>query len=128
MVYCRETHFLKGTKQACMFRDKYSHLTSTGLSIYGLSTDSPKANTTFRSKQTLPYVLLCDTSAVLISAIGFKKVPKGTIRGAFSVDKQGKVLLRQAGGPDATVDAVQKLVQVEGNPKTDVEVQVKNGN
>ncbi|ODM22196.1 hypothetical protein SI65_03042 [Aspergillus cristatus] len=116
------------TKQACLFRDKYGHLTSTGLSIYGLSTDSPKANTTFRFKQTLPYPLLCDASAVLISAIGFKKVPKGTIRGVFSVDKQGKVLLRQAGGPDATVDAVQKLVQVEGTPKTDVEAQAKNEN
>lgn len=115
---------MKGTKQACLFRDHYDHLTSTGLSIYGLSADSPKANTTFKSKQSLPYPLLCDTSAALIGAIGFKKVPKGTIRGVFSVDKQGKVLLRQAGGPDATVDAVQKLVpaeQVKETSKTDVE-------
>lgn len=122
---------MKGTKQACLFRDKYNHLTSTGLSIYGLSADSPRANTTFKSKQTLPYPLLCDTSATLISAIGFKKVPKGTVRGVFSIDKQGKVLLRQAGGPDATVDAVQKLVpaeQVEGTPKTDAEAQGKDEN
>lgn len=122
---------MKGTKQACLFRDKYNHLTSTGLSIYGLSADSPRANTTFKSKQTLPYPLLCDTSTALISAIGFKKVPKGTVRGVFSVDKQGKVLLRQAGGPDATVDAVQKLViakQVEETPKTDAEAQGKDEN
>lgn len=26
------------------------------------------------------------------------------------MDKKGKVLLREAGGPDATVDAVQKIV------------------
>ncbi|KXG52336.1 Alkyl hydroperoxide reductase subunit C/ Thiol specific antioxidant [Penicillium griseofulvum] len=98
------------TKQACLFRDNYTHLTSTGLSIYGLSGDSPKANTTFKTRQNLPYPLMCDPSATLIAAIGFKKSPKGTLRGVFAVDKKGKVLLREAGGPDATVDAVQKIV------------------
>ena len=99
-----------GTKQVCLFRDNYTHLTSTGLSIYGLSADSTKANTTFKTKQNLSYPLLCNPSATLIGAIGFKKAPKGTTRGVFAVDKKGKVLLCQAGGPDATVDAVQKLV------------------
>ena len=51
----------------------------------------------------------------LIAAIGFKKAPKGTTRGIFSVDKEGKVLIRQAGGPDATVEAVQELVSAEPN-------------
>ncbi|KAJ6107938.1 hypothetical protein N7523_009261 [Penicillium sp. IBT 18751x] len=98
------------TKQACLFRDNHSHLTSTGFSIYGLSADSTKANTTFKTKQNLSYPLLCDLKATLIRAIGLKKSPKGTTRGVFVVDKKGKVLLREAGGPDATVDAVQKLV------------------
>ncbi|KAL4789015.1 AhpC-TSA-domain-containing protein [Aspergillus venezuelensis] len=98
------------TKQACLFRDGYDKLTSTGLSIYGLSADSPKANTTFKTKQILPYPLLCDTAATLIGAIGFKKVPRGTVRGVFIVDKAGKVLILQPGGPDATVEAVRQLV------------------
>ncbi|KAJ5134070.1 hypothetical protein N7448_000907 [Penicillium atrosanguineum] len=98
------------TKQACLFRDNHKHLTSTGLSIYGLSADSTKANTTFKTKQKLSYPLLCDSNATLIGAIGLKKSPKGTTRGVFVVDKKGKVLLREAGGPDATVDAVEKLV------------------
>lgn len=99
-----------GTKQACLFRDNFVHLSSTGLSIYGLSGDSPKANTTFKTKQNLPYELLCNPSYGLIGAIGLKKAPKGTIRGVFAVDKSGKVLIREQGGPDATVDAVQKIV------------------
>lgn len=99
-----------GTKQACLFRDNFDHLSSTGLTIYGLSGDSPKANTTFKTKQNLPYALLCNPSYGLIGAIGLKKSPKGTIRGVFAVDKKGKVLLREQGGPDATVDAVQKIV------------------
>lgn len=98
------------TNQACMFRDKYEPFTQDGLAIYGLSTDSPKANTTFKEKQKLPYPLLCDPSATLIGAIGFKKAPKGTTRGVFAVDKAGKVLLAEAGGPGATVEAVEQLV------------------
>lgn len=113
-------HISTGTKQACSFRDHYDHLTSTGLSIYGLSADSTKANTTFKTKQKLSYPLLCDPDATLIGAIGLKKSPKGTTRGVFVVDKKGKVLLREAGGPDATVDAVQKLV-AQGAPQEDTQ-------
>ncbi|KAL2073609.1 hypothetical protein VTL71DRAFT_10935 [Oculimacula yallundae] len=97
------------TTQVCLFRDQYTPLTSTGFSIYGLSKDSPKANTTFKTKQNLPYPLLCDTGATLIEAIGLKKAT-GTTRGVFVVDKSGKVLAAEAGGPAATVEVVKKLV------------------
>ncbi|KAH8785848.1 AhpC/TSA family protein [Diaporthe sp. PMI_573] len=99
------------TNQACMFRDSYEPLTEGGLAIYGLSRDSPKSNTTFKEKQKLPYPLLCDPGASLIGAIGMKKAPSGTQRGVFAVDKKGKVLLAEPGGPAATVDAVKKLVE-----------------
>ncbi|KAB2574870.1 putative disrupter of telomere silencing protein [Lasiodiplodia theobromae] len=100
------------TKQACLFRDSYTPLTATGLSIFGLSSDSPKANTTFKTKQNLPYPLLCDPSFGLIRAIGLAKPgnAKGTVRGVFVVDKSGKVLAAEAGGPDATVEVVKKIV------------------
>lgn len=88
-----------GTTQVCAFRDDYTPLTATGFSIYGLSKDSPKANTTFKTKQNLPYTLLCDTSSTLISAIGLKKAPNGTTRGVFVVDKSGKILAAEAGSP-----------------------------
>ncbi|KAF9880767.1 disrupter of telomere silencing protein [Colletotrichum karsti] len=102
------------TTQACLFRDSYEPLTKTGLAIYGLSTDSPKANTTFKTKQKLPYPLLCDPKATLIGAIGFKKHPKGTQRGVFVVDKSGKVLAAEPGGPAATVEVVKALVEEGG--------------
>lgn len=85
-------------------------MTATGLAIYGLSTDSPKSNTTFKTKQNLPYSLLCDPNATLISAIGMKKAPRGTTRGVVVIDKAGKILAAEAGGPAATVDVVRKLV------------------
>ena len=87
----------QGTTQACLFRDSYGPLTSTGFSIYGLSSDSPKSNTTFKTKQNLPYPLLCDPALTLITAIGMKKAPKGTTRGVFVVDKEGKVLAAEPG-------------------------------
>ncbi|KAL1628020.1 thioredoxin peroxidase dot5 [Neofusicoccum ribis] len=104
------------TKQACLFRDSYTALTSTGFSIFGLSNDSPKANTTFKTKQNLPYALLCNPSFSLIKAIGLAKPgnAKGTVRGVFVVDKAGKVLAAEAGGPDATVEVVKKLVEGKG--------------
>ncbi|RKF76479.1 Peroxiredoxin bcp1 [Golovinomyces cichoracearum] len=99
------------TTQACLFRDQYDALTSTGFSIYGLSKDSTKANTNFKVKQKLPYTLLCDPSAALITAIGLRKPPSSTTRGVFVVSKSGKILAAQAGGPAATVDVVKKLIE-----------------
>ncbi|KAL8926456.1 MAG: hypothetical protein Q9208_002999 [Pyrenodesmia sp. 3 TL-2023] len=104
------------TTQACLFRDEFSPLTATGYSIFGLSTDSPKSNTTFKAKQNLPYTLLCDPGASLIAAIGMKKSPKGTTRGVFVIGKDGKVQAVEPGGPAATVDVVRKLVQNTGAP------------
>ncbi|KAJ0164194.1 Peroxiredoxin DOT5 [Colletotrichum tanaceti] len=99
------------TKQACLFRDSYEPLTKTGFAIYGLSMDSPKANTTFKEKQKLPYPLLCDPKATLIGAIGLKKAPKSTQRGVFVVDKAGKVLVAEPGSPASTVEVVTALVE-----------------
>jgi thioredoxin-dependent peroxiredoxin len=109
-----------GTTQACLFRDAYEPLTNTGLSIYGLSSDSPKANTTFKTKQKLPYPLLCDPSFSLIKAIGMSKEPKGTKRGVFVIGKDGKVLACEGGGPQATVDVVKTVVDEMGGDKTKV--------
>ena len=103
----------KGTTQVCLFRDSYEPLTATGFDIYGLSTDSPKANTTFKTKQNLPYHLLCDKAATLIAAIGFKNGAK-TQRGVFVVTKDGKVLAAEPGGPAATVAVVKTLVEKMG--------------
>ncbi len=99
-----------GTTQACLFRDNYSTLTESGLLVYGLSTDSPKSNTAFATKQSLPYPLLCDPSAKLISAIGLKKSPKGTSRGVIVIDKTGRIIAWEQGGPQRTVDVVMAVL------------------
>lgn len=103
-----------GIKQACAFRDSHSSLTATGLSVYGLSSDSPKANTNFKEKQSLPYPLLCDPQRTLIRAIGMGRTAGKTTRGVFVVDKEGKVLAAEAGGPLVTLEAAQAVLNGKG--------------
>ncbi|KAI5302544.1 hypothetical protein KEM56_000597 [Ascosphaera pollenicola] len=98
------------TTQACLFRDSYNELTDAGFAVYGLSADSPNANTNFQTKQKLPYPLLCDPEQTLIGALGLKKTPKGTVRGVFMADKKGEVLLLQPGSPSATLDETKKVI------------------
>jgi thioredoxin-dependent peroxiredoxin len=120
-----------GTTQACLFRDNYSVLTDSGLSVYGLSTDSPKSNTTFATKQSLLFPLLCDPSAKLIAAIGLKKSPKGTSRGVIVIDKTGKVIAWEQAGPQRTVDVVMEVLPKDGPTSSEAEaapkVTAKNG-
>ncbi|RKF61631.1 putative merozoite capping protein-1 [Erysiphe neolycopersici] len=119
------------TTQACLFRDQYGSLTSTGFSIYGLSKDSTKANTNFKSKQNLPYPLLCDPRSTLIKAIGLSKAPSGITRGVFVINKHGKVLVAQAGGPAATVKMVKSLVEsnsTEAEAETSAVVEESSSN
>ncbi|KAF7858742.1 uncharacterized protein EAF02_011066 [Botrytis sinoallii] len=97
------------TTQVCAFRDSHPTLLLTGYTVYGLSKDSPKSNTTFKTNQKLPYTLLCDTKSSLISAIGLKNA-KGTTRGVFVIDKSGKVLAAQAGSPKGTLEVVEGLI------------------
>lgn len=48
------------------------------------------------------------------------KEPKGTKRGVFVVAKDGKVLAVEGGGPQATVDAVKRVVDKMGGDSTKV--------
>lgn len=81
--------------------------------------DSPKANTTFKTKQRLPYELLCNPSGSLVKSIGMSKSPKGTKRGVFVVSKDGDILASQPGGPAATVEVVQDIVRKGGRVKAE---------
>lgn len=72
------------TRQAKGFRDEYEELHGElNASVLGLSADSAKAQTGFKTKQNLPYDLICDTKKTLISLLGCKKQPSGIIRSHF---------------------------------------------
>lgn len=103
------------TTQACSFRDAHADFTGTGFTVYGLSKDTPKANTTFKEKQKLPYHLLCDPNSTLIAAIGLKKAPASTQRGVFVIEKSGKVLAAEGGSPTGTLEVAKKVTGSYGS-------------
>lgn len=109
-VNCSSTRLITGKTQACVFRDAYARLSSSGLTVYGLTSDAPNANVTLKTMNRLPFALLSDPAGRLITAIGFKKQPKGTIHGVFVIDKAGKVLASETGGPAGMVKVLDNLV------------------
>ncbi|KAL2418175.1 hypothetical protein ABEF95_000527 [Exophiala dermatitidis] len=110
------------TTQACLFRDNYDAVRAAGFSVFGLSTDSPKANTTFATKQKLPYQLLCDPGATLTTAIGMKKPGPGksTARGVVVIEKADgeRVTVWEQAGPAKTLDAVLEHIKTLGDTST----------
>ena len=48
------------TKEACAFRDDYSEYEKAGVTILGVSPDSPNKHAQFKKKYNLPFTLLAD--------------------------------------------------------------------
>lgn len=68
------------TRQACGFQKSYQSFVDNDTKVFGLSTDSPKAQQNFVDKQGLKYPLLSDPKRELIGLLGAKKSPSGTKR------------------------------------------------
>jgi peroxiredoxin Q/BCP len=81
------------TKQACSLRDSYVALTEKGVTILGVSTDSVKAQKAFKDKFKLPFALLADEDASVVTAFGVPKTLGFAKRQAF-LFKNGKLVWR----------------------------------
>ncbi|EUC62826.1 antioxidant, AhpC/TSA family protein [Rhizoctonia solani AG-3 Rhs1AP] len=101
------------TTQACGFRDNYQYFTELGYVVYCLSHDSPKVQTSWQSKHTLPYPLLSDPKRTFINLLG-AWVGGGTRRSHFVFEKgTGKLVERQIGvkpadSPKSALEFVKK--------------------
>jgi peroxiredoxin Q/BCP len=58
------------TREACELRDRWEDLQAAGLTVLGVSFDSPKKNHDFAAKYKLPFLLLSDEDQVLAKAVG----------------------------------------------------------
>ncbi|WFD27829.1 thioredoxin peroxidase dot5 [Malassezia nana] len=83
------------TRQAQCFRDAYDDWKKAGYEVYGLSSDSPKAQTTWSKKLSLPYRLLCDPKRELIGALTGTKA--STKRSHFVIGEDGTLTLSAIG-------------------------------
>lgn len=87
------------TKEACSFRDNFSELQNIGVTVIGVSADSPKSHQSFKQKHSLPFPLWSDPDKKLIEAFGvlkeksmFGKIFLGIQRSSFAIDPNGNIL------------------------------------
>jgi peroxiredoxin Q/BCP len=86
------------TKEACGFRDMKQEIEQLGVVLFGVSKDSLKSHDKFIRDFNLPFVLLSDPDAAMMSAYGaygdkvmYGKACKGIIRSTVVIGKDGTV-------------------------------------
>jgi thioredoxin-dependent peroxiredoxin len=86
------------TKQACDFRDSKADLAGSGITVLGISPDSPAKLAKFREKEGLTFPLLSDPDRSVLTAYGaygekklYGKTTVGVIRSTFVIDGDGKI-------------------------------------
>jgi thioredoxin-dependent peroxiredoxin len=86
------------TKEACDFRDNLGVLAGAGLTVLGISPDSPQRLAKFRDKESLNFTLLADPDREVLRAYGaygekmnYGKKTVGVIRSTFVIDADGKI-------------------------------------
>jgi peroxiredoxin Q/BCP len=87
------------TTEACNFRDDYSQYQEAGVTILGVSPDTPKEHTKFKEKYGLPFTLLADEGHKVCELYGVWGLKKrmgreyeGVYRTTFLIDSQGKIV------------------------------------
>ena len=87
------------TTQACAFRDSYPQIAEKNAVVLGVSPDSAKSHTGFRSKFNLPFPLLVDSDHKIAEAYGvwreksmYGRKYMGILRSHFVIDEDGKVV------------------------------------
>jgi peroxiredoxin Q/BCP len=106
------------TVEACEFRDNYRKFEKKGVVVLGISKDAPKAQTTFKTTQKLPYTLLCDVDKKAADAYGvwkeknmYGKKVMGVERSTFIIDEKGKIAkIFSKVKPEGHAEAVLALV------------------
>jgi thioredoxin-dependent peroxiredoxin len=98
------------TKEACDFRDAGGDLSGAGLTVLGVSPDSPARLAKFREKEGLTFPLLSDPGRDVLHAYGaygekmmYGKATVGVIRSTFVI------------GPDGTIEKAYYGVKATGH-------------
>jgi peroxiredoxin Q/BCP len=89
------------TTEACNFRDDYSAYEQAGVTILGVSPDSPKSHAKFKQKFNLPFSLLADENHEVCEMFGVWGPKKFMGREYMGVARTTFVI-----GPDGVVKKV----------------------
>ena len=87
------------TTEACNFRDDYSAYQDAGITILGVSPDTPQKHTKFKAKYDLPFTLLADTEHKVCELYGvwgtkksFGREYEGVFRTTFLISPEGEII------------------------------------
>jgi peroxiredoxin Q/BCP len=87
------------TTEACNFRDDYHVYGENGVTILGVSPDSPKSHAKFKEKYHLPFTLLADEGHKIADAYGvwgpkkfMGKEYEGVYRTTFLIGPNGQIV------------------------------------
>jgi len=80
-------------------RDVYDQLRAAGITVIGISPDSPKTLAKFRSDNQLPFVLASDPDRSVAKAYGAwgkrNTGEEGLLRSHFAVDEHGNITVAE---------------------------------
>ncbi|HZT32138.1 MAG TPA: thioredoxin-dependent thiol peroxidase [Bryobacteraceae bacterium] len=86
------------TVEACEFRDSMPKFKRKDVVVLGISPDTPKAQASFKQKQSLPFTLLADPDKTAAQAYGvwkeknmYGKKVMGVERTTFLISEEGKI-------------------------------------
>lgn len=86
------------TAENCSLRDHFAAVKELGYTIFGVSPDNEKKHLKFKDKYQLPFPLIADTEARLLSALGawgeksmYGKKYFGVLRSTFIVNEEGRL-------------------------------------
>lgn len=99
VLYAYPTAMTPGcTTQACDFRDSLDALAAAGLTVVGISPDSPEKLARFRERDSLTFPLVSDVDRRVLEAYGafgekklYGKTVTGVIRSTFVIDAEGRI-------------------------------------
>jgi peroxiredoxin Q/BCP len=112
ILYFYPADFTPGcTREACSIRDLHRELTRAGITVAGISPQSPESHKRFREKHNLPFTLLADEKKEVVKMFGVNgplgfwvqrvtylvdqnRVIKGRVKAHFSIGEHEDFIKR----------------------------------
>ncbi|MEI7688752.1 MAG: peroxiredoxin [Candidatus Nomurabacteria bacterium] len=97
------------TKEACMITEVYDDFIKAGITVLGVSSDSPESHKKFKEKYNLPFTLLSDTDKKVIKDYGASSL-LFTKRISYLIDKG--VIIKVYPKVDPATHAIEILKEI----------------